>query len=370
MPQKKKIVFVLSGYGREARGAERVVAGLVERLGEAYDIQVLGSGANAPGAVPLRFLSRENRWTRGLDRTPGLGHLARLFQLDPLNWEWLSCAWAARRWLLEHPCDLLVPEGGRWGGWLGCWARKRLGIPFVDISHGAPSRWEVAAARCRPDAYVAPTRVAEQAMREAVPGLKTHVLPPGVDTSLFNPEGPRRETGLQRPVALAVGALEPLKRMDLAIRAVAARGVGSLLLVGDGPQREELVGLGRELLGSERFQWRTATASEMPALYRSADLLVSTSRSEAFGLVYVEALACGLPVVTQDDAVRREVLGEEARYVDSEDPAVWAGQMETALSTADPVAARERAKRYDVARSAARLQEIFEEILRRVSPVP
>ena len=370
MPQKKKIVFVLSGYGREARGAERIVAGLVERLGEAYDIRVLGSGSAAPGAVPLRFLSRDNRWTRRLDRIPGLGHLARLFQLDPLNWEWLSCAWAARRWLLENPCDLLVPEGGRWGGRLGRWARQRLGIPFVDIAHGAPSRWEVAAARCRPDAYVAPTRVAEQAMREVVPGLKAHVIPPGVDTRFFTPEGPRLETGLSRPVALAVGALEPLKRMDLAIRAVAARGAGSLLLVGDGPQREELTGLGRDLLGPGRFQWRTAAASEMPAVYRSADLLVSTSRSEAFGLVYVEALACGLPVVTQDDAVRREVLGAAARYVDSEDPTAWAGQMAAALSAADPVAAREQAQRYDAARSAARLQEVFEEILGRVSPVP
>ena len=87
MVQKKRIVFVLSGYGREARGAERVVAEIVNSLSDVYDIQVLGSGTNAPNAVPLSFLSRDNVWTHRLNRTPGLGHLARCFQLDPLNWE-------------------------------------------------------------------------------------------------------------------------------------------------------------------------------------------------------------------------------------------------------------------------------------------
>lgn len=365
MAQRKKIVFVLSGYGRETRGAERVVAEMVTSLSDVYDIQVLGSGTNAPHAVPLSFLLRDNVWTRRLNRTPGLGHLARFFQLDPLNWEWLTCAWAARRWLLENPCDLLVPEGGRWGGWLGRWARHHLGIPFVDVAHGAPSRWELAAARCRPDCYIAPTRVAERVLQGAVPGLVTRVIPPGVDIQRFIPEGPRMDFGLDVPVTIAVGALEPLKRMDLVIRAVAARGTGSLLLVGDGPQRQELLDLGQTLLGPARFQWRTAAGDEMPALYRSADLLVSASRSEAFGLVYLEALACGLPVVTQDDPVRREVLADAARYVDSEEPAVWAAQMDAALSALNSSTSRERAMHYDVKHSAMQIQELFEAILKR-----
>lgn len=365
MVQKKRIVFVLSGYGREARGAERVVAEIVNSLSDVYDIQVLGSGTNAPNAVPLSFLSRDNVWTHRLNRTPGLGHLARCFQLDPLNWEWLTCAWAARRWLVENPCDLLVPEGGRWGGWLGRWARKHLGIPFVDIAHGAPGRWEVAAARCLPDCYVAPTRMAERALQAAVPGLVTRVIPPGVDTQRFTLEGPRIELGLAPPMTIAVGALEPLKRMDLVIRAVAAQGTGSLLLVGDGPQRQELLNLGRTLLGPTRFQWRTAAVDEMPTLYRSADLFVSASRSEAFGLVYLEALACGLPVVTQDDAVRREVLADAAHYLDSEEPAAWAAQMDAALAASNPSTSRERAMYYDANHSAAQMQEVFEEILQR-----
>lgn len=363
LQRKKKIVFVLSGYGRHARGAERFVEDLVVRLSDGWDIQVLGGGADALGAVPLKFWSRDNPWTNGIQRTPGLGHVCRSLQLDPLNWEWLTCARAARRWLEKNPCHLLVPEGGRWGGWLGRWARNRFGIPFVDIAHGAPSRWEVAAARYRPDCYVAPTRVAERAMSTAVPGLKTRVIAPGVDLQMFSPEGSRLDLSLRSPVVIAVGALEPLKRMELIIRAVHLWGKGGLLLVGDGPQREELIQLGRHLLGPERFLWRTASPLEMPALYRSADLLVSASRSEAFGLVYVEALACGLPVVTQDDPIRREVLGAAARYVDSEDPAAWAAGMEEALAVPNRPAARFHAMKFDAAQTARQYGELFEEII-------
>ena len=312
----KRIVFVLSGYGKVLRGAERFVAGLAPRLADRYDIAVLGGGPaspDAPFAVPLRFPDRTNRLAVAANKTPGLGHVLRLFQLDPLNWEWLFCARAAKKWLLENPCDLLVTEGGRWGGRLGRWAHRRLGIPVVDIAHGAPSRWEDAAARCGPQAYVSLTRVSADEMARRVPGLVPRVIPIGIDLDRFTPDGPREPLdGLERPVVLAVGALEPLKGMDVLIRAAALRPHGSLVILGSGPQHGELADLGARLLGPERFRLAAAPADDMPRWYRAADVFASASASEAFGIVYLEALASGLPVVTLDDPVRREILAPAA----------------------------------------------------------
>lgn len=313
---KPRIVFVLSGYGKVLRGAEQFVAALTTRLAGRYDIAVLGGGPaspEAPYAVPLRFPDRSNRLAVAANKTPGIGHFLRLFQLDPLNWEWLFCALAAKKWLLHNPCDLLVTEGGRWGGLLGRWAHRRFGVPVVDVAHGAPSRWEDAAARCRPQAYVSLTRVSADEMARRVPGLAARVIPIGIDLDRFTPDGPRADlSALRRPVTLAVGALEPLKGMDTLVRAAALRPTGSLVILGRGPQHDELAVLGQSLLGPDRFLLTAAPAEEMPRWYRAADVFASASASEAFALTFLEALACGLPIVTLDEAYRREQLRTHA----------------------------------------------------------
>ncbi len=365
--ERPRVVFVLSGYGRYRRGAERLVAGLVEQLSGDFSIRVLGGGTDAPGAVALPMIDRHARWTRLVNRLPVAGHILRAMQLDPLNWEWWSCARAARGWLRAQPCDLLVPEGGRWGGRLGRAWRARTGRPFVDIAHGAPSRWELAAARARPDAYVTSTQAGARAMAAAVPGLRTRVIPPGVDLRAYTPDGPHAALELTPPVFLSVGALEPLKRMDRILAAVREFGRGSVLLVGDGPLRESLCAQGERELGPRRFLCRTATSDEMPALYRAADVFVSASRSEAFGLAHLEALACGLPVIAQDDAVRREVLGEAGIYLDADNPAVWRPAFEAALAGGG-TRSRARAEQFSADATAARYRELFLDLLRAPAP--
>lgn len=368
---RKRIVFVLSGYGKVLRGAERFVADLAGRLADRYGIAVLGGGPatpDAPFAVPLHFPDRANRLAIAADKTPGLGHFFRLFQLDPLNWEWLFCALAAKKWLLQNPCDLLVTEGGRWGGLLGRWAHRHLGIPVVDVAHGAPSRWEDAAARCRPQAYVALTRIAADEMACRVPGLASRVIPLGIDLERFTPDGPREDlSSLQRPITLSVGALEPLKGMDTLVRATALRPTGSLVILGRGPQHEELAALGARLLGPERFMVASAPPAAMPRWYRAADAFASASASESFGTVYLEALACGLPVVTIGDPVRREVLSPAATLLPpGAQPGAFASALADALSSSSASLPDRLAfvrTRYDAALMASAYATLFDSLL-------
>jgi glycosyltransferase involved in cell wall biosynthesis len=58
----------------------------------------------------------------------------------------------------------------------------------------------------------------------------------------------------------------------------------------------------------------------MPAVYRQADVFLHMSQAEPFGIVYLEAAASGLPVVTRDGAAPRWILGDTAVYVDGLDP--------------------------------------------------
>jgi glycosyltransferase involved in cell wall biosynthesis len=114
-----------------------------------------------------------------------------------------------------------------------------------------------------------------------------------------------REQGL----VLAVGRLEAYKRFDQAIRMLAVLpSPFHLEIVGRGPERQSLDTLCQRLGVSDRVRFRQdLSGDELAALYRRAQVYVSLSDHEAFGLTLLEAAACGCPVVASDLPSHREL---------------------------------------------------------------
>lgn len=104
------------------------------------------------------------------------------------------------------------------------------------------------------------------------------------------------------PLLLFVGRLVPYKGVDVLIRAM--RGFnGRLAVVGDGPLRESLSRLAADIGVTDRVRFVGAVPDEqVVALYHACDALVlpSVTRAEAFGMVQLEAMACGKPVISTD----------------------------------------------------------------------
>lgn len=138
-------------------------------------------------------------------------------------------------------------------------------------------------------------------------------VPPGVDHAFFSPgdrDGARWATGIgSGPVVLFVGRIQPLKGLDVAIEALALlRHDHARLVVVGGPSgvqgdveasriRRRIAELGLR----DRVTWVTPRPHHLlSSYYRAADLVVVPSRSESFGLVALEAAACGVPVVATD----------------------------------------------------------------------
>lgn len=132
---------------------------------------------------------------------------------------------------------------------------------------------------------------------------KCHVLPFGIADEVFRPADANAVADVQSrfrgPIVMSVGRLVYYKGFAHLIRAMAGVA-GTLLIVGDGPLREPLQKLIDDLGMRDRaFLLRDITDTQLRAYYSAADLFVlpSIARSEAFGLVQVEAMAAGTPVI-------------------------------------------------------------------------
>ena len=139
--------------------------------------------------------------------------------------------------------------------------------------------------------------------------VKISVLPAGVDLELFKPEEKseaRRSLGLpDRNVVLSVGRVEPLKGFDILLTAMASlddRSDTSIVIVGgdeeSSPEMERLQTLSQTLgLEDSVIFTRAVSQERLSMYYNAADVFVMPSYYESFGLVALEAMACGVPVI-------------------------------------------------------------------------
>ncbi|PWH06878.1 glycosyl transferase [Brachybacterium endophyticum] len=182
----------------------------------------------------------------------------------------------------------------------------------------------------RTDAVIAPTQKVAELLEGYRVSRPVHVIPTGLDLGRFRPAQTSAEAtdaaalrasldiGPRQKVLLSVSRLAKEKNLDQVIRdvAVADREDAVLVLVGDGPYREHLEDLVDELglRHAVRFVG-SVSPHEVPRWYRMADLFVSASRSETQGLTYIEALACGLPLLCRrDDSVAGVLVDGQTGY--------------------------------------------------------
>ena len=216
---------------------------------------------------------------------------------------------------------------------------------------------------------------------------RIEIVPPGVDHAFFSPgsrSGARAALGLgasERPVLLFVGRIQQLKGLAVAVRALAAldeqRAI--LLVVGgpsgpDGPAELERV---RDLIAELGLESRVRFVNPQPhhllsSYYRAADVCLVPSRSESFGLVALEAAACGTPVVAAAVGGLRTLVdhGHTGFLVEGSDPDGFAAYVREVLDNprlADELGANAaaRAERYRWSITAARLRRLYADLTAR-----
>ena len=170
-----------------------------------------------------------------------------------------------------------------------------------------------------------------------------YVVPNFVDTDRFVPgdrAAARAALGLppDATILLTCAAIRrPHKRVDILVGAFAAArqpGDNAMLIVAGGrePETDDIVAEGRAALGDAVRFMINVPRSELVILYQAADLFVMPSLFEMFGIVLIEALACGLPILCQDNADFRYVAGPAGLYRDLTDVGVFTAALTEVLT--------------------------------------
>ncbi len=364
MTNKLKILFALPGLHRVDRGAEVAFINVAKRLQDmGHAVTVFGSGASADG-MPYEFkripcISREF-----FERFPGIppfrGEYAYeeatfvpglLAAYKPGRYDvTVTCGYPFVNWVLAYrksagtrPAHVFVTENGDWPatsdsleyGFFRC---DGLVCTNPDYFERNEARWNCA------------------------------LIPNGIDLDRFagaRSDRPRFGLPQQKRIVLMVSALSPTKRVSEAIDAVAAIPDCHLVVAGDGPQRSA-IDRAAEALMPGRFRRMTVPPEQMPSLYRSADLFLHMSRDEAFGNVFLEALASERPVIAHDNARYRWILGEEGRFVDTGNRPLLTETIRAELDlqcsrpeARNPEARRQQVEQFSWDRIAARYEAFF-----------
>ena len=205
---------------------------------------------------------------------------------------------------------------------------NRLGVPIVHTYHTvyedythyfspsvrvgryvvtAFSRWICGHTAC----IVAPTRKVEQLLRRYGIHCRIEVIPTGVDLRAFRNSRPERQAALRQQwnlpqdhtILLYLGRMAKEKNLETLIDQIASSGRRdvTLLLVGDGPDREAVLNYARSRQVPFVYTGMVPH-DEAPDYYRLGDIFVTASTSETQGLTYFEALAAGLPVLCLRDS--------------------------------------------------------------------
>jgi glycosyltransferase involved in cell wall biosynthesis len=362
-----KILFALPGLHRYNRGAEVAFISIARelcKLGES--VTLIGSGTPETQA-PYRFLRAKSIRRERFEGFPSLPVLRNDCCYEELTfgpslaWRYrpedydvtVTCSYPFTNWVLRRPVlkgsrplHVFVTQNGDW--------------PAIAKRSGHKSEYRFFGCEglvcINPDYF-----------ERNKDFWNCRLIPNGVDCERFQPgAGRRAEFGIpeDRFIVLMVSALIESKRVEMGIEAVSGIPDAHLVVAGDGPLRERIGSLASAALPG-RFTRVSLSADRMPILYQSADVFLHCSRDEAFGNVFGEALACGLPIVAHDMPRVRWIVGDQEFLADTNDPVAIAASLERARrSERDARSERvARARRFSWDTIAGEYRQFFTDVL-------
>jgi len=356
-----------------ARGHEVHLLAATGELGPADGAVVEGvrfhTYPHRPELGPSKRLGYSNQMNRSKF---GEAHEAHRFDLIVLNQPLCAAG------IADHPASASLPKV-YWfiSPWAAEWKVMNPEAHFVSrlFNTSLRNRMEELALQGSDAVFVESEFIRRELKfhHRKVPDRKITLIPGAVDLTKFRPEGTREENRARfglgpGPTALTVRRLVERMGIDLLIRAAAEIPGLQVVIGGDGPLRGELEALATALKVPAKFLGYIPDA-DLPSLYRAADLFVLPTRAlEGFGLVAIEAMACGTPALGTPVGAIPEVLGPLKLLFDDVTPQAIAGGIRRFLAEKDaglPDRCRTHvAAHYDWSKVIVKVEEVLVEVAR------
>ena len=379
-----KILFCNYEYPPLGGGGGVVNAQLAEELAGRHEVTVLTSQAldlpdiETVNGVEIR---RVPVWGR---KEAAAASMVSMLSYVPVG------ARYGRSMLKERPFDVInthfvVPTGP-----LGAYLSGRAGIPNVLTVHGGdlydpskkssphrhlPLRIIIRSLLKRADVVVGQSQnTVDNIHSYYVDDLDCELIPLGI-VRPGQPDQSRQDLGFAEndKILVTVGRLVARKAVSQLLELVAEAPDPDvrLVVIGDGPLRPELENQAQHLGIAERVRFAGFVEEQEKAnLLNAADLYVSTSQHEGFGLVFLEAMAAGLPVVCYDFGGQSDFLehGETGALVSLNDRDAFRRNCEQLLSAVEQRVKiaetnRERVESYYIDTCARRYEQLFEKVV-------
>lgn len=383
-----RILFVNYEYPPLGGGGGVVNAWLAEELAKRHEVTVLTSGA---------FDLRKHETTRGVEivrcRTWFRRDMA-VASMPSMATFILGGTRAGHKLVLERDFDVVNTHFALPTGPVGVALARRRGLPNILSVHGGdlydPSKWmsphrhAILRSMVRrivrsSDAVVGQSRNTNENLRRYYDPLsQPKLIPLGIPRPPPAALG-RNELGLPENefVMITIGRLVARKGIDQLVRMLALLGhpQARLVVIGDGPELGELQGLARDVRVSSQVTFTGFVSDQRKVDWLAAsDLYVSTSQHEGFGLVFLEAMAQGLPVVCYDhggqtDFLANGVNGSVVRLNDLEGFTSAVRELASGDSKRKAISERNRhdVEQFFIEFCARRYEELFDEVRSAVS---
>lgn len=353
-----RIAFLHLTMGLVERGSEVVIDSLAQALSVSHSVLVLQAG-------PVSKRSYTVKRVNPLDQAPPpaprniLDKLLFRLHLNQESEAVLSFTKSSLADLVDFQPEIIVAVNGPLQ--LKILRAAFPSVKLVAFGHAGIGYHDRDTLLAGPDLFFALTRPAEAWARSHARKItRVTYLPNPLNLSSYA-KTTKAKLKLDRPVVLTVSALSSYKNVRSVLEGIRLTPA-SWLLIGDGEQGGDISSSLSNLNNS--FLWiKHVESDRMPSYYRAADVFCFTPDSqEAFGMVYLEAMAAGLPIVASNDKIRRELIGKQGIYVDPRNPAEIASGISQAIQLGR-ISYSEQLKPYALKTIVSQLEHAFYDLL-------